>query len=58
MTSPNEVEIQAEDVIQSISSQRDAALNEIARQSAIIRALQRQIEELQKPKEVKDGGKK
>jgi len=41
-----DVEIDSQDLIEAISSQREAALNEIARMSAIIRALGREVDRL------------
>jgi hypothetical protein len=45
----DQIEINAQDIIEAISAQRDTALNEIARMSAIIRALNRKVEELSIP---------
>lgn len=57
MDAPQElkVDINPQDMLEAIASQRDAALNEIVRQASIIRALTRKIEELTKPKETADG---
>lgn len=41
-----DIEINSQDIIDALSSQRDTALNEIARMSAIIRALNREVERL------------
>jgi hypothetical protein len=40
------VEYAAQDIIDTLTSQRNAALDEIVRQSAIIRALERELNNL------------
>jgi len=50
------VEINSQDVIDALASQRDTAMNEIARMSAIIRALNREIEKLSVPTNGQGGG--
>jgi hypothetical protein len=39
-----DLEIKGEDIIQALTQQRNAALDEIARQAAIIKALERRLQ--------------
>ena len=45
----DQIEITSQDVIDALTSQRNSALDEIARMSAIIRALTRESETLSVP---------
>lgn len=48
MQSPNEIVVNPQDLLDTVTGQRDAAMNEIVKMSAIIRALQREVAELKK----------
>jgi hypothetical protein len=50
MDAPQEVTLNPQDIINTLVGQRNAAMDEIARQGSIILALQRKIEELTKEK--------
>lgn len=43
--------LDAQDIITALSNQRNSAFNELAQAYAMIKALEREIEELKKPKE-------
>ena len=45
----DQIEINSQDVIDALASQRNSTLDEIARMGAIIRALNREIEKLSVP---------
>lgn len=40
----DQVEVNAQDIIDALTSQRNAAMDELTKQAAIIRALQRKLE--------------
>jgi hypothetical protein len=46
---PNEINANPQDLIDTLSQQRDAAMNEIVKMSAMIRALQRELDALKNP---------
>jgi hypothetical protein len=52
---PNEMNIDPNHIIQTLTNQRNAAMDEIVKMSAIIGALQSQIKDLTKPKEEVNG---
>ena len=43
------IEVEAQDVIDALTMQRDTALNELARAQAVIRTLQKQIDAHEEP---------
>ena len=49
------MEIQANDLIEVLTQQRNGALDEAAKLACIVRALQKEIEGLKSPKEEKEG---
>jgi hypothetical protein len=51
----NDQQINSQDIIDVLQSQRDAAMNEIVRMGAIIKALERKLNELTKQHESQSG---